>query len=151
MHSVQELHLSLFSSTVEVILAIFTYSTLLVHSSTNLSTNFLQHLQLGWSKYSPTSHDLSNYHSQLFGLQIDPLSHTALSVNSLFSSLRLSSFQRCLLLQTLPSSLHLHLQAPCYSMCLVSLVLDIRLNPLTSKFLITSETHSFAYGLLILL
>ena len=39
----------------------------------------------------------------------------------------------------------------CHSVCLLSLVLDIRLNTLTFKFLATSETHSFAYGLLILL
>ena len=36
-------------------------------------------------------------------------------------------------------------------MCLVSLVLDIRLNALTFNFLTTSETQTFAYGLLILL
>ena len=36
-------------------------------------------------------------------------------------------------------------------MCLASLVLPIRLNVLTFKFLTTSATHSFAYGLLILL
>ena len=60
-------------------------------------------------------------------------------------------FQCCLLLQTLPSSPHLHLQVSCHSMCFVSLFLDIRLNILTFKFLTTSETHSFAYGLLILL
>ena len=36
-------------------------------------------------------------------------------------------------------------------MCLVSLVLDIRLNTLTFKFLTISGTHSFACGLLILL
>ena len=38
-----------------------------------------------------------------------------------------------------------------HSMCLVSLVLDIKLNTLTFKFLITSGTHNFAYGLLLLL
>ena len=64
--------------------------------------------------------------------------------------MHLSLFQRCLLLQTLPSSLHLHLQVSCYSMCLVSLVLDIKLTTLTFKFFTTSETHSFAYGSLIL-
>ena len=36
-------------------------------------------------------------------------------------------------------------------MCLVSLVLNIRLNPLTSKFSTTSGTHNFSYELLILL
>ena len=38
----------------------------------------------------------------------NPLSHTPLSINSLHSHLHLSSFQRCLLLQTLAFSLHLH-------------------------------------------
>ena len=55
MHSVQELHLCLFSflaecssiecNSIEVILASFTSSTVSVHSSTNLSTNFFLHLQ----------------------------------------------------------------------------------------------------------
>ena len=74
-----------------------------------------------------------------------------LSINYLHSHLYLSSFQRYLLLQTLASNLHLHLHVLCYSMCLVLLVLEIRLNTLTFKFLTTSGTHSFAYGLLILL
>ena len=39
-----------------------------------------------------------------------------------------------LLLQTLASNLHLHLHVSCHFMCLVSLVLDIRLNTLTFKF-----------------
>ena len=58
-----------------------------------------------------------------------------LSINSLHSHLHLLSFQRCLLLQTLPSNLHLHLHVSCHSICLVSLVLDIRLNTLTFTFL----------------
>ena len=36
-------------------------------------------------------------------------------------------------------------------MCIVSLVLDIRLNTLTFRFLIASGTHIFAYGSLIFL
>ena len=40
MYSVQELHLYLFSSSVNVDLASFTYLTVSVYSSTNLSTNF---------------------------------------------------------------------------------------------------------------
>ena len=79
------------------------------------------------------------------------MSHTPLSINYLHSHLHLSSFQRCLLLQTLASNLHLHLHVSCDSLCLVSLVLDIRLNTLTFKFLTTSETHSFAYVLLMLM
>ena len=50
------------------------------------------------------------------------------------------------MLQTLASSLHLHLHV-----FLVSLVFDIRLNILTFKFFTTSGTHIFAYGSLILL
>ena len=79
------------------------------------------------------------------------LLHTPLSINSLHSLQHLSSFQRCLLLKTLASNLHLHLHVSCHFMCLVSLVLDIRLNTLTSKFFTTSGTHIFAYGSLILL
>ena len=68
--------------------------------------------------------------------------HTRLSINSLHSHRHLSSFQCCLLLQTLASSLHLHLHVSCYFMCLVSLALDIRLNNLTLNFLQHHE-HTF--------
>ena len=57
----------------------------------------------------------------------------------------------CLLLQTLASSLHLHLQFSCHFMYLVSLVLDIKLNSLRFIFLTTSRIHIFTYGSLILL
>ena len=40
MHSVQELHLCLFSFSVEVVLASFASSTFSVHSSISLSANF---------------------------------------------------------------------------------------------------------------
>ena len=123
MCSVEELHLCLFSFAPKVILASFTTSTVSVHSSTNLSTNFFLYLQFSQSKYSPTPHDLSNSHSKLLGLQINALSHEPLSINSLHSHLHLSSFQRCLLLQTLPSNIDLHLHVSCHFMCLVSLVL----------------------------
>ena len=73
--------------------------------------------------------DLSHLHSQLLGFQIDPLSHIPLSINSL------PSFHFCLLLQTLASNLHLHLHVLRHSVCLVSLVFDIRLNTLTFMFL----------------
>ena len=79
-----------------------------------------------------------------------PLFHISLSINSLLSHLHLSSFQRCLLLQKLTSNLHLHLHVSCHSICLVSLVLDIKLNTLTFRILPTSGTQSFAWGLLIL-
>ena len=137
MHSTQELHLFLCS-------AIFTSSMFSVHSSTNLSANFnlkdfslkfQANFSLNQSKYFPKSHDLQHSHSQLLGFQRYPLWHTPLSINSLHSHLHLSSFQRCLLLQTLESSLHLHLQVSCHFMCLVALVLDIRLNTLAFKFL----------------
>ena len=45
MYSVQELHLWLFSSSAEFILASFTSSSFSRHSSTNLSTNFFLHVQ----------------------------------------------------------------------------------------------------------
>ena len=45
----------------------------------------------------------------------------------------------------------MHLQVSCYFMCLVSSVLDIRLNTLTFKSFTVSGTQIFAYGLLMLL
>ena len=45
----------------------------------------------------------------------------------------------------------MHLQVSCHFMCLVSLVLDIRLNTVTFKSFPVSGTQIFAYGLLILL
>ena len=80
-----------------------------------------------------------------------PSSHAPLSINSLHSRLHLSLFQLCLLLETLASSLNLYLQVSCHFMCFVSLVLDIRFNALTLKFLTTSGTHNFGYGFLVLL
>ena len=49
------------------------------------------------------------------------------------------------LLQTLASSLHLHLQVSCHSIRFVLLVLDIRLNTSTFVLLTRSETHNLAY------
>ena len=89
-------------------------------------------------------HDLSHSHSQLLGFQIDPLSQTPLSINSLLSHRHLSLFQRCLLLQTIAFNLHLQLHVSCYFMCLVLLVLDIKLNTLRLKSFTTSGTHIFA-------
>ena len=126
MCNMQELCLHL----VELILTKLVSSIFSLHFSTNLSTNLSLHLQFSWSKYSPTSHDLSHSHSQLLGFQIYPLWHKPLSVNSLYSHRHLSSFQRCLLLQTLASNLHSHLHLKSFT---------------------TSETHIFAYGSLILL
>ena len=119
--------------------------------STNLSTNFFLHFQFPQSKYSPTSHDLSHSNSLLLGFQIALKSHTPLLIKSLHSRLHLSSFQHYLLLQTVASNLHLHLHISTNFICLVSLIVDIRLNTLTFKFLATSGTRNFAYGLLILL
>ena len=45
----------------------------------------------------------------------------------------------------------MHLQVSCQFMCLVSLVLDIRLNTLTFKSFTVSGTQIFAYGSLMLL
>ena len=118
-------------NSVEIIFAIFTSSIFSVHSSaelrsTNSSTNSFLHLQFSQSNYSPISHDFSHLHSQLLGFQIVYFSHIHLSINYLHSHLSLSLFQRCLLLQTLASNLYLHLHVSCHSMCLVSLVLDIK-------------------------
>ena len=81
----QQLDICLFLFSVDVILASFAYSTFSVHSSISLSTDFFLHLQFSYSKYSPTSHDLSHSHSQLLGFQIDTLSLIPLSINYLHS------------------------------------------------------------------
>ena len=146
-YTVQELYLFSLSFSARVILASFTSSAVSVHSSTNLSTNFFLHLQFSWSKYSPISHALS----QLLGFQINPLSHTPLPINYLHSHLHLFLSQRCLLLQTFSPNLHSHLQGSCYSINLVSLAFDIKLNTLTFKSFLTSGRQIFEYGLLILL
>ena len=97
-------------------------------------------------------HTIYHTHTHnLLGFQINPLPHIPLAINSLHSHLHLPSFHLCLLLQTLASNLHLHAQVLCHSICLVSLVLDIRLNTLTVMFLIVSGTHNLAYGSLIVL
>ena len=143
MYSVQKLCLHLFSTelnSVEFISTNLVSSIFLVHSSTNLFTKLFLDLQFFQSKYSLKSQDLSHSHSQLLGFQINPLSHTPLSMNYLHSQLHLSSFQRCLLSQTLLLNLHLHLHISCHSMCLVSLVPDTRLNTLAFKFFTTSGT-----------
>ena len=79
MYIVQKLHL--FSCS--LLLPIFTSSIFSVHSAINLSANFFLYLEVSWSKYSPTSHDLLHSHSKLLEFQIDPLSHIPLSINSL--------------------------------------------------------------------
>ena len=99
------------------------------------------------SKFSLTLHTLSHSHSQLLGFQINPLSHTPLSINSLHSHLHLSLFQRCLLLQTLAPNVHSHLHVLRHSMCLVSLVLDIWLNNLTFKFFYNISNTKFCIWL----
>ena len=77
-YSVQELHLYLFLFLTEVFSTSLVLSKFFIHSSTNLSTNFFLHLQYSYYKYSLISQDLSHSHSQLLGLQINPLSHTPL-------------------------------------------------------------------------
>ena len=89
------------------------------------------------------SHVLSYSHSQLLGFQINRL-----SLNSLHSHLHLFLFQRCLLLQTIASNLHSHLHVSSDCICLVSLVLDIRLNTLIFKCFTTSGTQIFQLILL---
>ena len=102
----------------------------------NSSSSFFLHSQLLYSKFSPTSNDLSLSKSQLLILEINPLSHIPFSINSLHSS-----FNYILHSQTLASSLDLYLQVSCHFICLVSLVLDIRLNILTCMPLTISETQ----------
>ena len=99
----------------------------------------------------PISHDLLHPHSQLLGFQAYPLSDTPLLINSLHSHLHSFLLQRCLLLQTIASNLHIHLHVLCHFIFFVSLVLDIRLNTFAFKSFTTSGTHIFAYGSLILL
>ena len=127
MYIVQDLRLCLFSFLSEVISTRLVSSIFSVHSSTNLFVNLFLHLQF---LQSLKSQDLKHSHSQLLGVQTNPLSQTPLSINYLHSHLHLSSFQRCLLLQTLCSNLHLLLQVSCHSMHLFSLVPDTRLNRL---------------------
>ena len=116
----------LFSCSPKVIFAIITSSIFSVHSSTNLLTIFFLDVQFYQSKYSPTLHDLLHSHSQLLGFQMNPLSQLPFSINSLYSHLHLSSFQRCLLLQKLASNLHLHykVRAVVYILFHLSLILD---------------------------
>ena len=147
MYNMQELLLHF----VELMLIRLVSSIFSLHSSINLSINLFLHLQFSQSKYSPKSHDLSHSHSQLLGFQIYPLSHIHLSNNYLHSHRHLSLFHRCLLLRTLASNLHLHLDVSCHFICLVSLVLGTKLNTLTFKAFIALGTHIFAYALLILL
>ena len=123
-----------------------------VHSSTNLSIRVFLQTQLLESKCSPIPLDLSHSQSQLLGFQLNPLSHTLLSIkSSLHSHLHLSSLHICLLLQTLEVNLHAHLQVSCQIICLASLILYIRLNTLTFMLLTMSGIHNLVYGSLILL
>ena len=110
----------------ELMLIKLVSSIFLLHSSINLSTYLLLHLQFSQSKYSPKSHDLSHSHLLLglLGFQICPLSHIPLSINSLHSHRHLFLLQCYLLLQTLASNIHFS----CHFICFVSLVLDITIN-----------------------
>ena len=146
MYNMQELHLLSFLS------SIFTSSSIFsVHSSTNLSTCLFLHLHFLYSKYPPTSLGLSQSQSQLLRFQAKPLSHTSLSINPLHSDQHLSLFQRCLSLQTIACNLHIHLHVSWNFICLVSFILEIRLNTFTFKSFTTSGFPFFAYRLLILL
>ena len=81
-------------------------------------------------------------HSQLLGFQINHLQHLPISTNSLHLHLHFSLFQRCLLLRAFAFNLQIQLQVLCYSICLVSLVSDIRLNISKVMFSTTSRTHN---------
>ena len=152
MYIVQEFHVFVFNGIAFTVLKIISSPSIFsLHSSTSLLTTLFLHLQYLWSKYCFMSHGSSHSHSQLIGLKINYLSHIPFSINYLHSHPHLSSFHLCLLLQTLAYNLHLHLQVSCHSMCLVSLVLDIKLNTLTFLFLTTSGTHNLAYESLIVL
>ena len=107
-------------------------------------------LQFSLYKYSLALYNLSHSHLQILGFQINPSSHLPFSINSLHSHLRLLLFQHGLLFQTLASNLHLHVKVSCQDTCLVSLVIEIRLNTLIFMFLIISGTQNLAYGSLIL-
>ena len=105
------------------------------------------------------SHDLSHSKPQLLQFQINPLSHTHTNTHT-HAHTRTHThththihilFQRSLSLQTLVSNLHLHLHVPFHSVYLVSLVLHIKLNTLMFMFYITTGTHNFSNGSLILL
>ena len=120
-----ELHLSSFFSSIFISSSIFSS-----HSSTNLSINLFLHLHLSQSKYSSISNDLLHSKSELLGFQVYPLLHAPLSVNYLHLHLYLSLFQYCSVLQTTASNVHSHLHVSCHFMCLISLVLNIRLNTL---------------------
>ena len=87
-------------------------------------------------------HYLSHSHSQALEFQINPLSQILLPTNSLHSHLHLSLLNICQLLQTPALNLHMHLQVSCHTIYLVSLVIDIKLNTFTFRFLMTSE-HKF--------
>ena len=145
MHVVQELHKVPQWLWIIVIPSIFS-----LHSSTNLLTHSFLCIYNFHSLFSNITWSLYS-HSQLIGFQINTSWHILFSINSLHSHLHLSLFQRCLLLQALASSLHLHPQVSYHFICLVSLVLDTRLNTLVFMFLTASGTHNFAYGSLMLL
>ena len=93
--------------------------------------------------------DLSHSHSQLLGLQLNPLSQTILSTKSSPDShLHLSSFYICLLLQTATLNLHTHLQVSCHNICLISLIIDIRLN--TSTFIFFNSVRNAQFSIWII-
>ena len=123
----------------EVIFAIFTSPIFSLLSSTNLSTNLFLNLQFSWSKYSPTSHDLSHSHSQLLGFQINLLAENLYqSIFCIYTSIYLYS-NVVYYYKTFASNLYLHLHVSCHFTCLDSLDLEIKLNTLTFMFLITSH------------
>ena len=129
-----------------VILASFTSSTVSVHSSTNLSSNFL----CTYNFHSLNIHQCHTLYHITFTLtitriKINSLSHTPLSINSLFTSafIFIPTF---FIITNISPNLHSHLQVSCHSIYLVSIVFHSRLNTLTIRFFTTSGTQIFAYG-----
>ena len=112
MYCVQKLNLflCLFSCSAKVILANFTSYLFLYILQPIYPLIFFDTFNYRSLNTHTISHDLSHSHTQLLGFQINPLSQVPLSINCLHSHLHLSSIHLCLLLQTLASSLHLHLQ-----------------------------------------
>ena len=125
MYNMQELHISL---------AIFTSSIFSVYSSTSLSANYFLHLQFFFSNIKWSVAFTFTF------TRIPNISFITYTFINQFFTIWL--FHCCLLLQTLASSLHLHLHVSCHFMRLVSLVLDIRLKALSFS---QHQEHTFLH------
>ena len=152
MYSVQELCLHLFSTnlhSVEFILTSLVSSIFSVHSSTNLFTNILLHLQFLYSRYSVRFITFTLTITRTPNKSFIPYA----IINQFFAftaTFTVIPTLHSLLSQILQLNLHLHLHVSCHSMHLVSLVPNTRLKTLTFKFFTISGAHNFAHRLLIL-